>query len=74
MKTTARIQQAKSGELWLFVDAPDKPITADDSSTFIQDTLGVREPGGAAYAILPEEVEAIRDACNEYLDSKGDSL
>lgn len=34
----------------------------------IKDTLGVRDTGSAAYAILPEEVEAIRDACQEWLE------
>ena len=71
MKPTARIRPAKDDGLWLFVDAPGvRKNSADDLNEHIKETLGVRDTGSVAYAILPEEVEAIRDACQEWLEEK----
>lgn len=66
---TARIRPAKDGALWLFVDHPgENKVSADDLTESIKEHLSLREPGAIAYAILPEEVEAIRDACNDWLE------
>ena len=70
-KVTARICKADGRGLWLFVDAPGvRKNSADDLNEHIKETLGVRDTGSVAYAILPEEVEAIRDACQEWLEEK----
>lgn len=68
----ARIRPAKRNGLWLFIDpmgfheadAYDLPIALDISQI---DADALRRAGGVAYAITAEEVEPIRDACNEYL-------
>lgn len=68
-KVTARIRKTDGHGLWLFVDAPGvRKNSADDLNEYIKDTLGVRDTGSVAYAILPDEVEAIRDACQEWLE------
>jgi len=67
-KPTARIRPAKNDALWLLVDPPGaNKMAAEDLNTFVTETLGIRDAGAVAYAILPNEVEAIRDACNEWL-------
>ena len=71
IKITARIRKAKGKGLWLFIDREgDIKNNAED----IANVLGVGtrdedEAGRVAYAIVPEEVIAIRDACNEYLEA-----
>lgn len=69
-KITARIRKPSTGKgLWLFVDREgDMKNHPDD----IINALGISEreedkPGRVAYAILPQEIKAIRDACNEWL-------
>lgn len=71
-KAVASIRPARRNGLWLFIDpmgfheadAYDLPIAIDISHI---DVDVLRRTGGAAYAITAEEVEPIRDACNEYL-------
>jgi hypothetical protein len=68
MKPTARIVNTKDKGLWLFVNKPDN---TDDLSEHFKKALDVDDSiGSVAYAILPEEVEAIRDACQEWLEGK----
>lgn len=74
MKPTARIRNANDGALWLFVDPPQAiKVSADDLNNFIEERLGLRDAGSVAYAIMPDEVEAIRDACNAWLEEKTDN-
>lgn len=62
MNITARISSSKSDKgLWLFIDKKE-------GINHIAHALSVDDPGGTAWAILPEEVEAIRNACNEWLE------
>lgn len=69
LKPTARIRPAKDNSLWLLVNPPGSNVmAAEDLNDFITETLGVRDTGAVAYAILPEEVEAIMLACKEYLE------
>ena len=75
MKLTGRIREANEGKgLWLFIDREEDIKTHPDD---IMNALGIsdREEDGAgrvAYAVLPEEVVVIRDACNEWLKENGD--
>ena len=67
-KPTARIRTAKNDSLWLLVDPPGaNKVAAEDLNTFVTETLGIRDAGAVAYAILPDEVEAIMLACQEWL-------
>lgn len=62
---TARIRPVKNGKgLWLLVDKTGNKPSADDLPAPWQ------ESGDVAYAITDDEVEAIRDACNNYLDKR----
>lgn len=68
---TSKITVDKSGKgLWLVVDNTG----ADRSYDHFADELALPRDqdiaGGVAYAVLPEEIEAIRDACNAYLEDK----
>lgn len=63
----AKIQKGSKGELWLFVDRDDTRKTqADDLS----DMHRSEDEGNVAYPILGDEVEAIRDACNVFLNER----
>lgn len=57
--------------LWLYVTRNPQ---GSDMLESIQSIMGMRRTEGdeenTAYAILPDEVEAIRDACNEWLEKK----
>jgi predicted flap endonuclease-1-like 5' DNA nuclease len=78
MKITARIEQAKADEgtdaLWLFIDRQERKTHVDD----LRDILGVGEraedEGNVAYAILASEVEAIRDACESWLEEESQRI
>lgn len=75
---TARIRPSKDGKgLWLFIDEPNLSKAAvEDVEMFnhIKDFPDVKSKvGGVAYPLMPEEVEAIRDACNEWLELASNS-
>ncbi len=62
----AKIERHKGDALWLFVDRVEgRQTTADD----LKGIFGLRDEdeGNVAYPIMEGEVEAIRDACNEWL-------
>jgi hypothetical protein len=64
---TARIRPATGRGLWLFVDrAGDNRVSAEDLNEF-GFTREEDELGRVAYAVLPEEIAAIRDACDAWL-------
>lgn len=64
---SGRIRKAKDGKgLWLFIDKGGSKASPFDLP------LAPEELGDVAYAIREEEVEVIRDACNEYLESKNE--
>jgi len=69
---TGRIKEDKNGEgLWLLVDK----VGSSQADNLIEEQPLSRESGSVAWAVLPEEVEAIRDACNDYLrDKEVDSI
>lgn len=63
----AYIKEVKNS-LWLIVDREQTELTLrrlDDIIERPEDT-----DNGVAYAILAEEVEAIRDACEEWLEQE----
>lgn len=70
VKITGRIREATEGKgLWLFIDREGDIKNSPDD---IFSALGVTEreedtAGRVAYAILPEEVRAIKEACDEWL-------
>jgi hypothetical protein len=69
---TGRIKQEENGKgLWLLVD----DLGGQRAENLIDELTQPREKGNVAWAVLPEEIEAIRDACNDYLrDKEVDSI
>jgi len=69
---TGQIKEDKNGGgLWLLVDK----IGSSRAENLIEEQPLSRETGSVAWAVLPEEIEAIRDACNDYLrDKEVDSI
>lgn len=65
----AYIKPHKDDALWLIVERKFKPI--DEASVeFLKEVFGSEdEDENIAYAIMKDEVEAIKDACEEYLES-----
>lgn len=69
-EVTARIRQAESGRLWLFIDQLEaNRVSVEDVDLFTASRME-DEAGSVAYAILPAEVAAIRDACNAWLNEQ----
>ncbi len=67
---TARIRPSNGRGLWLFVDrVGDSKTAAADLNGFVS-TREEDELGGVAYAILPEEVQAIKTACEDWLSTQ----
>jgi hypothetical protein len=60
----AYIKQDKDEALWLVIDSE---TTLEKELRRFTEGFGFVDTDGAAYPILDEEVEAIRDACNQYL-------
>ena len=71
-KITARISPVVDGRgLFLLIDSPitqDSTDTPDQFDLLRDDYLNTA--GDVAFPILPEEIEAIRDACQKWLDAQ----
>lgn len=67
MKAYIKKDTKNSKALWLIVETEDKPAEIET----IMGTLRTEDfEGNVAYAIVEEEVEAIRDACDKWLKNK----
>lgn len=67
MKAYIKQDTKNSKALWLIVETEDKPAEIET----IMGTLRTEDSAGnVAYAIVEEEVEAIRDACDKWLKNK----
>ena len=55
--------------LWILVDDELSSVSKGliDEESLVRSST---KPGGVAFSVLPEEIEAIRDACNSYLRDK----
>lgn len=62
--------------MWLLVGRPGQnKVSAEDLNTIVGSNPREEDLAGeVAYAILPEEVSAIRDACEVWLDEQEQSL
>lgn len=69
-KLASKITEDKNGKgLWLVINSDgnrDFDKSADEFALPRDNDVA----GGVAYAVLPEEIEAIRYACNDYLRGK----
>lgn len=73
---TARIRPAKGGALWILIDREGKNKASAEDLNWIQGDSPRSDDdlNNVAYAILPDEVTAIRDACEVWLDERTQSL
>lgn len=66
----ARIQKAdETGALWLFIDRDDNRLKDVEEVSEIMFDLHIKDEGNVAWALLDDEVEVVRDACNEWLNT-----
>ncbi len=64
---SARIRPSEGRGLWLFIDQIGMNKVSAEDLNMLDFARIENEAGQVAYAILPEEVEAIKQACEEWL-------
>ena len=68
-KLSGHIKEDAGGKgLWLIIENDNATHSFDVFSDEFAIPRNEDIAGGVAYAILPEEVEVIRDVCNEYIE------
>jgi hypothetical protein len=67
MKAYIKQEKKNSKEFWLFVD---RGLQSEKVESIMGMFREEDDEDSVAYPILEDEIEAIRDACNEYLNSK----
>ena len=66
------ISKGKDG-LYIIVDRPKESET-DYSFTKDFNFIDAQEEGGVAYPVIEDEIEAIYEACKEFLEERGDDV